>query len=192
MPVAILMTLYCAIMLSVSAGEDRSSSEKVEVKVDGQSATGTVKSDCVNRLQRLRCCLRMTAVHLRKALWGVTMVICICASWSGCTQLAKITIRRLNVPFTLTWFSTSWNCAIFPLYYLGHLCCSKDRQTPRQRFRWDRLYFLSCKEIFLILWLTKLHWVSKWELFAKVLHCVIFWIYADTSIWLAEPEWLLT
>ncbi|XP_039520965.1 putative thiamine transporter SLC35F3a isoform X2 [Pimephales promelas] len=115
--------------------EDQSGGEKAEVKIDGHSATETVKSGCVNRLQRLRCCLCTTAVLLRKALWGVAMVICICASWTGCTQLAKVTIRRLNVPFTLTWFSTSWNCAIFPLYYLGHLCCSKDRQSPKQRFR---------------------------------------------------------
>lgn len=149
MPVAILKTLYYAIILSVSAGEDQSDSEKVEVKVDGHSATETVKSDCGNRLQRLCCCLHMTAVHLRRALWGVAVLICICVSWTGCTQLAKVTIRRLNVPFTLTWFSTSWNCAIFPLYYLGHLCCSKDRQTPRQHFRWDGLCFLSCKEIWL-------------------------------------------
>lgn len=127
--------VYYAIILSVSAGEDQPNSEKVEVKVDGHSATGTVKSDCGNRLQRLCCCLHMTAVHLRTALWGVAVVICICISWSGCTQMAKITVRRLNVPFTLTWFSTSWNCAIFPIYYLGHLCFSKDRQTPRQRFR---------------------------------------------------------
>ncbi|XP_068080744.2 putative thiamine transporter SLC35F3a isoform X1 [Danio rerio] len=114
-------------------GEEQSSSEKVEVKVDGHS--GTALSDCADRLQRLRCCLHLTAVHLRGALWGVAMVICICMSWSGSTQLAKITVRRLNIPFTLTWFSTSWNCAIFPIYYLGHLCWSKDRQTPRQRFR---------------------------------------------------------
>ncbi|XP_055031091.2 putative thiamine transporter SLC35F3a [Misgurnus anguillicaudatus] len=115
--------------------EDQSSKAKVEVKVDGRGATSTVKSEHSNRRQSLRCCLHMTAVHLQRALWGVAMVICICLSWSGSTQLAKITVRRLNVPFTLTWFSTSWNCIIFPLYYLGHLCCTKDRQTPRQRFR---------------------------------------------------------
>nr|AAI54017.1 Zgc:171853 protein [Danio rerio] len=114
-------------------GEEQSSSEKVEVKVDGHS--GTALLDCADRLQRLRCCLHLTAVHLRGALWGVAMVICICMSWSGSTQLAKITVRRLNIPFTLTWFSTSWNCAIFPVYYLGHLCWGKDRQTPKQRFR---------------------------------------------------------
>ncbi|XP_051968003.1 putative thiamine transporter SLC35F3 [Xyrauchen texanus] len=115
--------------------EDQSSIAKVEVKVDGHAALGTVKSDGVNRQERLQSCLRMTTVHLRRALWGVAVVICICLSWSGCTQLAKITVRRLNVTFTLTWFSTSWNCVIFPLYYLGHLCCSKDRHSPRQRFR---------------------------------------------------------
>ncbi|XP_051523224.1 putative thiamine transporter SLC35F3a isoform X1 [Myxocyprinus asiaticus] len=120
---------------NASLREDQSSREKMEVKVDSHAATGTVQSVRVNRQERLQFCLLMTAVHLRRALWGVTVVICICMSWSGCTQLAKITVRRLNVPFTLTWFSTSWNCVIFPLYYLGHLCCSKDRQTPRQRFR---------------------------------------------------------
>lgn len=138
----LFLWLYYAIMLSVSAEEDQSGSEKVEVKVE----TETVKSGCVNKLQRLRCCLCTTAVLLRRALWGVAMVICICASWTGCTQLAKITIRRLNVPFTLTWFSTSWNCAIFPLYYLGHLCCSKDRQSPKQRFRWDGLMQLDLSD----------------------------------------------
>ncbi|XP_057215034.1 putative thiamine transporter SLC35F3a [Triplophysa rosa] len=115
--------------------DDQSEREKVEVKVDGRAPTATVKSENVTRRQNLRCCLHMTAVHLHQALWGVAMVICICLSWSGSTQLAKITVRRLNVPFTLTWFSTSWNCVVFPIYYLGHLCCSKDRQTPRQRFR---------------------------------------------------------
>ncbi|XP_051529957.1 putative thiamine transporter SLC35F3 [Myxocyprinus asiaticus] len=112
--------------------EDQSSIERVEVKVDGHAASGTVQSD---HQERLQSCLRMTAVHLRRAIWGVAVVICICLSWSGCTQLAKITVRRLNVTFTLTWFSTSWNCVTFPLYYLGHLCCSKDRHSPRQCFR---------------------------------------------------------
>ncbi|XP_072524042.1 putative thiamine transporter SLC35F3a [Salminus brasiliensis] len=104
-------------------------------KVDGHVGEGGVKSEGMSRRQRVHCCLRVTAVHLRRALWGVITVLCICASWSGSTQLAKLTVRQLNIPFTLTWFCTSWNCVIFPLYYLGHLCCSKDRQTPRQRFR---------------------------------------------------------
>uniref|UniRef100_A0A8B9JK14 Solute carrier family 35 member F3a n=1 Tax=Astyanax mexicanus TaxID=7994 RepID=A0A8B9JK14_ASTMX len=104
-------------------------------KVDGHAGAGGVNSEGMSRRQRLHCCLHVTAVHLRRALWGVIMVLCICGSWSGSTQLAKLTVRQLNIPFTLTWFCTSWNCIVFPLYYLGHLCCSKNRQTPRQRFR---------------------------------------------------------
>ncbi|TRY85447.1 hypothetical protein DNTS_016111, partial [Danionella cerebrum] len=120
-------------------GEEPCISEKSDLKVDGNSGAGTVK------LQRLSFCLHMTAVHLHKALWGVVVVVCICLSWSGCTQLAKITVRDMNIPFTLTWFSTSWNSAIFPLYYLGHLCCSKDKQTPRQRFSY--LYLQGLRRI---------------------------------------------
>ncbi|XP_037400215.1 putative thiamine transporter SLC35F3a [Pygocentrus nattereri] len=114
---------------------EQSSREKVEVKADGHAGVGVVKSEGMSRRQKMSCCLRVMAVHLRRALWGVITVLCICSSWSGSTQLAKLTVRQLNIPFTLTWFATSWNCIIFPLYYLGHLCCSKDRQTPRQRFR---------------------------------------------------------
>ncbi|XP_063073003.1 solute carrier family 35 member F3-like [Engraulis encrasicolus] len=88
-----------------------------------------------SRGQRLRCCLRVVVVHLQQALWGVAVTLCVCWSWCGSNQLAKQTLRRLNAPLTITWFSTSWNCLLFPLYYLGHLCCSAERQSPRQRFR---------------------------------------------------------
>ncbi|XP_066519239.1 putative thiamine transporter SLC35F3a [Hoplias malabaricus] len=114
---------------------EQSNREKGDMKADGHVGVCVVRTEDMSRRQRIHCCLRVTAVHLRRAFWGVIMVLCICSSWSGSTQLAKLTIRELNIPFTLTWFSTSWNCVMFPLYYLGHLCCSKDRQSPRQRFR---------------------------------------------------------
>ncbi|XP_076866983.1 solute carrier family 35 member F3 isoform X2 [Brachyhypopomus gauderio] len=83
----------------------------------------------------LHCCLQVTAGQVRKALWGVAMVMCVCSSWAGSTQLAKLTFKQFDAPFTLTWFATTWNCLFFPLYYIGHLCKSPERQTPKQRFR---------------------------------------------------------
>ncbi|XP_030630982.1 putative thiamine transporter SLC35F3a [Chanos chanos] len=121
---------------TASRAEDRSR-EKADVKADGHvgGAAGVSRAEPASRRQSLRCCVQVTCVHLRHALWGFAMLICVCSSWSGSTQLAKLTVRRLNIPFAITWFSTSWNCLIFPLYYLGHLCCSRERHTPRQRFR---------------------------------------------------------
>ncbi|MCI4384360.1 hypothetical protein PGIGA_G00037760 [Pangasianodon gigas] len=114
---------------------EKPNKERVEVKVDGHIGTSVINVESTSRQETVRCCLCWTVAHLRQALWGVTVVLCVCSSWTGSTQLAKLTLRQLNVPFTLTWFSTSWNCLLFPLYYLGHLCWSKDRQGVRQRFR---------------------------------------------------------
>ncbi|XP_026100035.1 putative thiamine transporter SLC35F3 [Carassius auratus] len=54
------------------------------------------------------------------------------------TQLAQRpdlqAVTTATVP-ALTWFATTWNCLFFPLYYIGHLCKSPERQTPKQRFR---------------------------------------------------------
>lgn len=63
------------------------------------------------------------------------MVLCVCASWAGSTQLAKLTFRTFDAPFTLTWFATTWNCLFFPLYYAGHVCKAADRQSVKQRYR---------------------------------------------------------
>ncbi|XP_026866256.2 putative thiamine transporter SLC35F3a [Electrophorus electricus] len=114
---------------------EQSSREKADAKADDHEGTGPVKSRRAKTEQSVRCGLRLTADHLCRAIWGVAVVLCVSSSWSGSTQLAKLTVRQLDIPFTLTWFSTSWNCALFPLYYLGHLCSSQDRQSPRQRFR---------------------------------------------------------
>ncbi|XP_006638828.1 solute carrier family 35 member F3 isoform X2 [Lepisosteus oculatus] len=83
----------------------------------------------------LRCCLQISAAQARKALWGVAMVLCVCSSWTGSTQLAKLTFQQFDAPFTLTWFATNWNFLFFPLYYTGHLYKSTERQTPKQRYR---------------------------------------------------------
>ncbi|XP_059929476.1 solute carrier family 35 member F3 isoform X1 [Gadus macrocephalus] len=120
-------------------GEDRPRDTVVGAPVDGQPAVAVaagVEPSASSRRRRLpRCCVRLTAAQLQKALWGVVMVMCVCSSWAGSTQLAKLTFRHFDAPFTLTWFATSWNCLFFPLYYIGHLVKSPERQTPRQRFR---------------------------------------------------------
>ncbi|XP_005474101.1 putative thiamine transporter SLC35F3 isoform X1 [Oreochromis niloticus] len=113
--------------------EDRSR-ENVVGTTDAQSA-GAAGAESGSSRRRLHCCIRVTAVQVRKALWGVAMVMCVCSSWAGSTQLAKLTFKQFDAPFTLTWFATTWNCLFFPLYYIGHLCKSPERQTARQRLR---------------------------------------------------------
>ncbi|KAL4612989.1 putative thiamine transporter SLC35F3 [Arapaima gigas] len=85
--------------------------------------------------QKLCHCLREAAVHTWWALWSVTMTLCVCSSWAGVTQLAKLTFQKVDAPFTLTWFASTWNTFFFPLYYLGHLCSGGERQMPLQRYR---------------------------------------------------------
>lgn len=67
--------------------------------------------------------------------WGVAVVLCVCSSWAGSTQLAKLTFRKFDAPFTLTWFATNWNVLFFPLYYVGHICKSTEKQSVKQRYR---------------------------------------------------------
>ncbi|XP_077438330.1 solute carrier family 35 member F3 isoform X1 [Vanacampus margaritifer] len=102
---------------------------------DVQLAVGAAGPESSSSRRKLHCCIRITAVQVQKALWGVAMVICVCSSWAGSTQLAKLTFKHFDAPFTLTWFATTWNCLFFPLYYVGHLCKSPERQTARQRLR---------------------------------------------------------
>ncbi|KAL2083027.1 hypothetical protein ACEWY4_020800 [Coilia grayii] len=115
-------------------GEDRSRENVVGV-ADGQASLGGATAEGVVGRRRLHCCVRVTALQVRKALWGVAMVMCVCSSWAGSTQLAKLTFKQFDAPFTLTWFATTWNCLFFPLYYIGHMCKNPERQTPKQRFR---------------------------------------------------------
>ncbi|XP_067839831.1 solute carrier family 35 member F3-like [Heptranchias perlo] len=73
--------------------------------------------------------------RLKKALWGWAVVLSVCSSWAGTSQLAKVTFRSFDAPFTVTWFATAWNFLYFPLYYAGHAWSSEEKQSPRQRFR---------------------------------------------------------
>ncbi|XP_076141183.1 solute carrier family 35 member F3 isoform X2 [Alosa pseudoharengus] len=110
--------------------------ENVVGTSDGQASTvGTSTEGGSSGKRRLHCCVRVTALQVRKALWGIAMVMCVCSSWAGSTQLAKLTFKQFDAPFTLTWFATTWNCLFFPLYYVGHMCKNPERQTPKQRFR---------------------------------------------------------
>ncbi|KAG8123573.1 hypothetical protein E2320_018905, partial [Naja naja] len=72
--------------------------------------------------------------QLKKIFWGVVVVLGVCSSWSGSTQLAKLTFKKFDAPFTLTWFATNWNFLFFPLYYIGHVCKSSEKQSPQQRY----------------------------------------------------------
>ncbi|XP_077585683.1 solute carrier family 35 member F3 isoform X3 [Stigmatopora nigra] len=116
-------------------GEERPREHVAHSGPDVQSAAGPACPESNTSRRKLRCCIRITAVQVRKALWGVAMVMCVCSSWAGSTQLAKLTFKHFDAPFTLTWFATTWNCLFFPLYYVGHLCKSAERQTARQRLR---------------------------------------------------------
>ncbi|XP_067884488.1 solute carrier family 35 member F3-like [Heterodontus francisci] len=83
------------------------------------------------------CCRpgRWSVGQLKKALWGSAVVLSVCSSWAGTSQLAKITFRTFDAPFAVTWFATAWNFLFFPLYYAGHAWSSEERQSPLQRFR---------------------------------------------------------
>ncbi|KAM9003074.1 solute carrier family 35 member F3 [Sarcophilus harrisii] len=81
------------------------------------------------------CCWKCSREQLKKFFWGVAVVLCICSSWAGSTQLAKLTFKKFDAPFTLTWFATNWNFLFFPLYYIGHVCKSAEKQSLKQRYR---------------------------------------------------------
>ncbi|XP_033617744.1 putative thiamine transporter SLC35F3 isoform X2 [Fukomys damarensis] len=94
-------------------------------------APASVGSDAGGRTSRRRwTCSRG---QLQKTFWGVAVVLCVCASWAGAAQLAKLTFRTFDAPFTLTWFATNWNFLFFPLYYAGHVCKSTEKQSVKQR-----------------------------------------------------------
>ncbi|XP_053155278.1 putative thiamine transporter SLC35F3 isoform X2 [Hemicordylus capensis] len=82
-----------------------------------------------------QCCWTCSVTQLKKFFWGVVVVLGVCFSWSGSTQLAKLTFKKFDAPFTLTWFATNWNFLFFPLYYIGHVLKSAEKQSPQQRYR---------------------------------------------------------
>lgn len=64
---------------------------------DGQAANGGAPgAEPATGRWRLRCCIKVTAVQVRKALWGIAMVMCVCSSWAGSTQLAKLTFKQVK------------------------------------------------------------------------------------------------
>ncbi|KAJ8396077.1 hypothetical protein AAFF_G00026090 [Aldrovandia affinis] len=129
-----------SIALKACAGESHQR-ETTTLTVDRQPAAAVVGAEPGGRGSKLRFCLRSTAAHLRRALWGVVVVTCVCSTWAGTAQLAKVTFRQFDAPFTLTWFATTWNCLFFPLYYMAHVCRSPERRTPLQSFRECWRYF---------------------------------------------------
>ncbi|CAO2609354.1 Putative thiamine transporter SLC35F3 [Lemmus lemmus] len=97
---------------------------------EAQAPAGTEAGGRTNR-HRWICSQK----QLRKVFWGVAVVFCVCASWAGSTQLARLTFKTFEAPFTLTWFATNWNFLFFPLYYAGHVCKSTEKQSVKQRYR---------------------------------------------------------
>ncbi|XP_051880519.1 putative thiamine transporter SLC35F3 isoform X2 [Pristis pectinata] len=84
------------------------------------------------------CCRRpwgLSIERLKEALWGWAVVLSVCSSWAGTSQLAKVTFRTFDAPFAVTWFATTWNLLFFPLYYIGHVWSAEEKQTPLQQFR---------------------------------------------------------
>ncbi|XP_075388896.1 solute carrier family 35 member F3 isoform X2 [Tenrec ecaudatus] len=112
-------------------GEERSQDTPAPAAAaEAQAAAGTETGGRTGHL-----CWQCSSVQLKKAFWGVAVVLCVCASWAGSTQLAKFTFKIFDAPFTLTWFATNWNVLFFPLYYVGHICKSTEKQSLKQSYR---------------------------------------------------------
>uniref|UniRef100_A0A4W3K3H8 Solute carrier family 35 member F3 n=1 Tax=Callorhinchus milii TaxID=7868 RepID=A0A4W3K3H8_CALMI len=87
---------------------------------------------CNDFVERIICALVHTVIsHLEL----IMVVLSVCSTWAASTQLAKLTFRNFDAPFTVTWFATNWNVLFFPLYYIGHTCTSVEKQSLLQRFR---------------------------------------------------------
>ncbi|XP_038617126.1 putative thiamine transporter SLC35F3 isoform X2 [Tachyglossus aculeatus] len=103
---------------------------------EAQSGTAsTTSGPGLGRALRWRSCGGDGGGGPRAALWGLAVALGVCATWAGSTQLAKLTFRTFDAPFTLTWFATAWNLLFFPVYYAGHVCTAAEKQAPRQRYR---------------------------------------------------------
>lgn len=119
-----------------SPGDERS--RESPAPAEAQMQAGAEGGGRVNR-----CCWKCSVTQLKKIFWGVAVVLGVCSSWSGSTQLAKLTFKKFDAPFTLTWFATNWNFLFFPLYYLGHVFKSAEKQSPKQRYRYGSFFFFS-------------------------------------------------
>eukprot|EP00062_Callorhinchus_milii_P013223 gi/632961105/ref/XP_007896573.1/ PREDICTED: solute carrier family 35 member F3 [Callorhinchus milii] len=98
-----------------------------------EAQTQVENSSTVHRVSP--CCRRCSLALLKRVIWGIVVVLSVCSTWAASTQLAKLTFRNFDAPFTVTWFATNWNVLFFPLYYIGHTCTSVEKQSLLQRFR---------------------------------------------------------
>lgn len=126
-----------------SPGDERS--RESPAPAEAQMQAGAEGGGRVNR-----CCWKCSVTQVKKIFWGVAVVLGVCSSWSGSTQLAKLTFKKFDAPFTLTWFATNWNFLFFPLYYLGHVFKSAEKQSPKQRYRYGSFCFFSCGSCMLL------------------------------------------
>ncbi|KAL0993920.1 hypothetical protein UPYG_G00115570 [Umbra pygmaea] len=81
------------------------------------------------------CCARCPLKAIRRTVCGLILGSCVALAWAGATQSAKRSLGQLHAPFFTTWFCSVWNLLLFPLYYLGHVLGSGERQWPTARFR---------------------------------------------------------
>ncbi|XP_038656499.1 putative thiamine transporter SLC35F3 isoform X1 [Scyliorhinus canicula] len=117
-----------------SGGGSGAGSSRTEAEARGEAGEGGGAARPLG--WRASCCpCRFSVGQLKKALWGSAVVLSVCSSWAGTSQLAKITFRTFDAPFAITWFATSWNVLFFLLYYVGHAWSSEEKQSPLQRLR---------------------------------------------------------
>ncbi|XP_042189339.1 putative thiamine transporter SLC35F3 isoform X2 [Callorhinchus milii] len=109
--------------------------EGVDDTMDGEVRVGGRGRERGHGRRGGPCCRRCSLALLKRVIWGIVVVLSVCSTWAASTQLAKLTFRNFDAPFTVTWFATNWNVLFFPLYYIGHTCTSVEKQSLLQRFR---------------------------------------------------------
>ncbi|KAG9338192.1 hypothetical protein JZ751_026942, partial [Albula glossodonta] len=82
--------------------------------------------------ERCGCCV---LVGIRRVAWGLVLGGTVALAWTSSTHSAKLVLQKLNAPFFITWFCSTWNLLIFPLYYLGYLVGADQRQWPVTHFK---------------------------------------------------------
>ncbi|XP_041043346.1 putative thiamine transporter SLC35F3 [Carcharodon carcharias] len=115
----------------------RGGASRTDAETRGEAGGGGGGARRLGRRAGPVCChpCHCSVEQLKKALWGSAVVLSVCSSWAGTSQLAKTTFRTFDAPFAITWFATAWNILFFPLYYTGYAWSSEEKQSPLQRFR---------------------------------------------------------
>uniref|UniRef100_A0AAY4AXG0 EamA domain-containing protein n=1 Tax=Denticeps clupeoides TaxID=299321 RepID=A0AAY4AXG0_9TELE len=80
-----------------------------------------------------RCCSKCPLKAMRKVAWGVLLGGSVALLWAGTTHSAKEALERLHAPFFITWFCSTWNLLLFPIYYMGHLKDFENSMLPYLR-----------------------------------------------------------